>query len=428
MNMRLAVHGFALLATASVVLSGPRARAVEHGDAPTARSAAEVHLLVVVNSEECPAHSNLDCIVEKTASYYRQNGARVTVRSEATFRQWLKDDGRDPGKAHPMMQRLAYAKANDADVIAGYSCFKPDAKFLQRFPGKQQRIDTWDINLRTCTTSGHIEELGDQAVFKIGAAFPGGLATTNTVGGIPTAVRPLPFGSNPYSLPAEPRAMLGVKLDGQRVIEIAAKSPAEAAGVEIDDEIQGLGRVEIDSFRALFEAVGKHKPGDRVEIVLRRSGSEMRKSVVLGNAAEFVESKKRALLGRRAPDLSAIDADGNPLRLGEFEGKVVLLSFWATWCGPCKQALPGLQLVSERLSGEDFVWIGVSVDEDERAWRDFVRNNKLGGRQIRAPKWAEAFGVDSFPTEVLLDHRLVTRGEARADDVLAHAIWLLKQR
>ena len=65
---------------------------------------------------------------------------------------------------------------------------------------------------------------------------------------------------------------------------------------------------------------------------------------------------------KMAPDFSLTDINGNKVSLKDFRGKSVLINFWATWCGPCREELPSLQALHEKLSGEDFVVLAINID------------------------------------------------------------------
>lgn len=67
-------------------------------------------------------------------------------------------------------------------------------------------------------------------------------------------------------------------------------------------------------------------------------------------------------VGEIAPATAGFDADNEPVALSEYRGKVVLLDFWATWCGPCLESLPKYQKLSEKMAGRPFTVLGVSGD------------------------------------------------------------------
>lgn len=92
------------------------------------------------------------------------------------------------------------------------------------------------------------------------------------------------------------------------------------------------------------------------------------------------------LEGRAAPDFALKSSTGKNMRLSEFRGDVVMINFWATWCGPCRQEMPLLDELYERYERVGFNLLGVNIDDDSR----------------RAMQMIEELGVD-FP--VLFDAR-----------------------
>jgi peroxiredoxin len=81
--------------------------------------------------------------------------------------------------------------------------------------------------------------------------------------------------------------------------------------------------------------------------------------------------------GAAAPALSLRDVDGRVHALKAYRGKVVLINFWATWCEPCRQEMPSIQRLRDRLSGKGFAVLAVSVDEPDARVRQFVKQTGL---------------------------------------------------
>jgi thiol-disulfide isomerase/thioredoxin len=110
---------------------------------------------------------------------------------------------------------------------------------------------------------------------------------------------------------------------------------------------------------------------------------------------------------RVAPDFHVTALDGKPISMGSLTGKVVLIDFWATWCGPCKQALPHLKEIAKKFEGQPLVVISISLDQDETTWKNFVAQNGMTWAQYRDGSFdgpiATAFAVKAIPTTFTID-------------------------
>ena len=97
--------------------------------------------------------------------------------------------------------------------------------------------------------------------------------------------------------------------------------------------------------------------------------------------------------------------EGSRQSLSSFKGKVVFLSFWATWCGPCKEELPSIQALYNKLSGKGFVVVAVDIGEDREKVSQFVKEHNLTFPVLLDADVAvgSAFGASSIPTNYLLD-------------------------
>lgn len=110
--------------------------------------------------------------------------------------------------------------------------------------------------------------------------------------------------------------------------------------------------------------------------------------------------------GSVAPGFALPRHDSNePLDLAALRGKVVLVNFWATWCPPCVREMPALQRLHEKLAGEDFVVIAISVDEDATEVRDFVASQGLTFPILLDPDHtvADRYQALKYPETFLID-------------------------
>jgi len=110
---------------------------------------------------------------------------------------------------------------------------------------------------------------------------------------------------------------------------------------------------------------------------------------------------------RMAPPFSATTIDGKRISLDGLAGKVVLIDFWATWCGPCREALPHVKEIAHRFAGQPFVVLSVSFDDDDAKWREFVARNQMTWLQARDGRFtgpiAREFEVDAIPATFTID-------------------------
>ena len=144
----------------------------------------------------------------------------------------------------------------------------------------------------------------------------------------------------------------------------------------------------------------------------------------LGNAQLAKEYREKVapmseLVGKVVPDFSAIDLDGRPVSLQQYRGKVVLLDFWAVWCGPCLGEMPNVKRIYDTYRDQGFDIIGVSLDTDEARLRNYLKENNIQWCQIfSGQKWesplAQQYRIRAIPAPCLIarDGTLISR-EAR---------------
>jgi thiol-disulfide isomerase/thioredoxin len=118
----------------------------------------------------------------------------------------------------------------------------------------------------------------------------------------------------------------------------------------------------------------------------------------------FAEDPELAM-HKMAPAFEVTSLDGAKFNLDAMGGRVVLIDFWATWCGPCNEELPHLKKIAKEFAGQPFVMISVSSDKDEAAWKEFIQTHEMTWVQYRDEdrKLADAFGVTSIPHYFTID-------------------------
>ncbi|MAG95983.1 MAG: redoxin family protein [Alphaproteobacteria bacterium] len=128
------------------------------------------------------------------------------------------------------------------------------------------------------------------------------------------------------------------------------------------------------------------------------------------------------------PEIGFIDAMGQPHTLQEFQGRVVLLNFWATWCAPCRREMPALDRLQAKLGGDDFMVLALSQDRKGppvvTAFLQKIAVANLAVYVDPTSRSARAFGAYGLPATVLLDRqgralgRMVGPAEWDSDDAI----------
>jgi peroxiredoxin len=115
-------------------------------------------------------------------------------------------------------------------------------------------------------------------------------------------------------------------------------------------------------------------------------------------------------IGSSAPDFTVQDSQ-NKVTLRQFHGQVVVLNFWATWCAPCVEEIPSLVAMQRRMKEKGVTVVAVSVDVDESAYRQFVRDHNVNLLTVRDPdqKSNALYGTSKFPETYIIDRNGVMR-------------------
>jgi thiol-disulfide isomerase/thioredoxin/outer membrane protein assembly factor BamD (BamD/ComL family) len=138
-------------------------------------------------------------------------------------------------------------------------------------------------------------------------------------------------------------------------------------------------------------------------------------------AQRYAERPELARL-RMAPAFAVTTVDGTRVSLDGLQGKVVLIDFWATWCGPCREALPRIQKIAQKFEGQPLLILSVSLDNDEQKWKDFIAKNNMTWLQYRDrgsdESLAHLFNVNAIPHTFTIDADGVLQDEHIGDEAI----------
>ncbi|HUJ94139.1 MAG TPA: redoxin domain-containing protein [Terriglobales bacterium] len=172
---------------------------------------------------------------------------------------------------------------------------------------------------------------------------------------------------------------------------------ALAAAPNFPDAVFGDGRVlahmnKDEEAKARFEQFVKMKP----------AGDPIRE-----RAVRFISEPELAR-ARMAPAFSIVTTEGQRISIDELKGRVVLMDFWATWCGPCRAALPHIREIAKKFQGQPLVVLSINLDDDQQKWKAFIAKNEMtwpqygGDGGFKGPM-ATLFGVREIPQTFTID-------------------------
>ena len=115
-------------------------------------------------------------------------------------------------------------------------------------------------------------------------------------------------------------------------------------------------------------------------------------------------------IGSSAPDFTLQDSD-RTVALNQFRGQIVVLNFWATWCEPCVEEMPSLVEMQRRMKAKGVTVVAVSIDENESAYRSFLKQHGVDLLTVRDPaqKTPALYGTRGWPETFIIDRNGVTR-------------------
>ncbi len=139
------------------------------------------------------------------------------------------------------------------------------------------------------------------------------------------------------------------------------------------------------------------------------------KKKTLGDVAKgYLDELQNVSEGKPAPEIVGKDLDGRPMKLSDYRGKVVVLVFWGSWCGPCMAAVPHERELTEKYQGKPFTILGVNCNEKADAAKKTVEREKMAwphwydGEELGGPI-VEKYHVRGYPTLFVIDREGIIR-------------------
>jgi len=198
------------------------------------------------------------------------------------------------------------------------------------------------------------------------------------------------------------------KLRGEVFQAMGQLSDAESefrAALAIDPES------EIADLHFLLGSVLMAQQRDEEGAVELQKEIEIRPHGTTAEEAQVLLANPRRAREKYVPDFAFSASNGEKISLETLRGKIVLLDFWATWCGPCVRALPSVKKLYKEHANDHFVIVGISHDRDVAPWREFVSKNGMSWPQYwdRDHRMGSMFQIAAIPTYILIDAEGIER-------------------
>lgn len=205
------------------------------------------------------------------------------------------------------------------------------------------------------------------------------------------------FGSYPEDKRRDPKFALGFQDRYEALLE---KRTAAIAAFIINNP---------SSYVSLYSLSGDLATDDMNVVLVENAYKGLSDDLKNTNMAKSILYKldlaKRTSIGVMAADFEAKTPEQIPIKLSSFKGQYVLIDFWASWCGPCRQENPNVLRAYETFKDKNFTVLGVSIDEKEDAWVKAVKQDGLVWVQLldRTAEIAKMYGINAIPKNFLVD-------------------------
>lgn len=193
----------------------------------------------------------------------------------------------------------------------------------------------------------------------------------------------------------------------------------EATVKQVAASMENFARQKPNSHIALIAIYRNHQllsNAELMEELFKKMSPDVRLSPMGNYLAQQIDEAKRNPIGKPLADFVQADTSGKAFSLSSLRGKYVLVDFWASWCGPCRQENPNVVNAYHKYKDKNFTVLGVSLDKAKQPWLDAIKADNLTWPHVSDLKgWqnavAQQFQISSIPQNFLIDPNGIVIGK-----------------
>ncbi|EDO27536.1 predicted protein [Nematostella vectensis] len=177
--------------------------------------------------------------------------------------------------------------------------------------------------------------------------------------------------------------------------------------------------------------VNKSITKEETEVYYNQLGKESLETTYAKNIEKTLKSMNNLSIGKKAPEFSAPSPEGKMISLKESLGKITIIDFWASWCGPCRAENPNVVAMYNKYHSKGLNMIGVSLDRDGTKWKEAIKKDGLTWAHVSNLKFwqdpiAELYNIKSIPATYILDEKgIIIAKDLRGEELEAKVKELL---